>query len=222
MKRTLSFTWVLLFFISAAGFNLLPAQKAWKISLTLEKVIIETEPGAEKKTLTASGSRFSEDFIEIQWSPDPKGFDFVLHNKTGSPITIIWDKCSFVDEKEIGHTVIPAKVKFSESPEPIPPTAIPAGEEIKNKVYPRDYAVLTPKLEVVQDFSTKATSYYEKKEWVKRDIYQKKIKLNDMKKGNPDFDIETYWQETRYKVILALKINGKETNYHFFFKPREK
>jgi hypothetical protein len=93
---------------------------------------------------------------------------------------------------------------------------------LKNLVYPRDYAVLTPKLEVVQNFASKATTSYEKKEWVKKEIFPKKIKLKQMKLQNNDFNIETYWQKTRYKVILALKINGKEINYHFFFKPMEK
>ncbi len=225
MRKTIGVTLMLLCFIFAASFNfnyLHAKKKSWKISLSLEKVIIESQPGGEQKSLEANGNNCSDDFMQIQWSPAPKRFDFVLTNKTGSPLTIIWEKSLFVDEKGIEHNVIIENVKFSESPKPIPPTTIAPKGKIKNMVYPRDYAVLTPKLEVVQDFVTKATTSYEKKEWVKKEIFLKKIKLKQMKMQNKDFDIETYWQKTRYRVILALKINGKETNYHFFFKPMEK
>ncbi len=225
MRKTIGVTLMLLCFIFAASINshyIHAKKKAWKISLSLENVIMESQPGGEKKSLEVDGSSCSDDFMQIRWSPTPKRFDFVLTNKTGSPLTLIWEQSKFIDEKGIEHNVIAEKVKFSESPKPIPPTTIPPGGKIKNMVYPRDYAVLTPKLEVVQDFATKATTHYEKKEWVKKEIFQKKIKLSQMKMQDNDFDIETYWQKTRYKVILALKINGKETNYHFFFKPMEK
>lgn len=217
MKRIVSIMIILAFFVSFT--SLVQAKKKWKISISLEKVVIES--GSEKKSPEANpgNNRFADDYIETQWSPEPKAFNFELQNNGNSPMVIIWEKSSFIDEKGKIHKIIHSRVKLTQSPKPIPPTSIPIKEKITDMVYPRDYASLQPKLEVVQDFSTGATTTYEKMEWEKMDIYPKKMTLKEMKKKDKDFDIATYFENTRFTFILALKIGEKIYNYHFIFKP---
>ena len=42
-----------------------------------------------------------------------------------------------------------------------------------------------------------------------------------MKKKDKDFDIATYLENNKYKVILEIKTNEKKYKYHFLFKSVE-
>lgn len=218
MKRIVSFMMILAFLFSFTSLGQ-ATKKKWKISLSLEKVIIESN--MDKKSLDANANSFSDDLIKIQWRPEPKELKFELHNKGDVPITIMWDNSGFIDEMEKIHKIIHSKVELKQRPKPMEPTIIPPGGSITDMVYPRDYASPQPEIESVQDFRTGAVTTYEKMKWVKREIYPKKITLKEMKKKDKEFDIATYLENNKYKVILELKLNEKKYNYHFLFKSVE-
>jgi hypothetical protein len=196
------------------------AKKKWKISISLEEVIVGSEKA--QKSFEADANGFSDDNINIKWSPQPKEFKFELDNQGNSPITMIWEKSIFIDEYEKNHKIINSKTKLTKERKQLEPEIIPSKGKIIDTVYPWDYASLQPEIEAVKNFNTGAVTTYEKMKWVKRDIYQKKLTTNDLKREDKDMDFATYLEKTRYKIILTIKIEDKEYNYQFHFKPVEK
>jgi hypothetical protein len=224
MNKLKVFLVVVISFIVWSGFTE-AAKKKWTISVHLEKVKIMSTEG--EKELPVKKDAFSNELMDINWSPEPKGFKFEIVNKKDTSILILWDKSYFIDEKGKKHKIVHSKFKFVDNPRPIESTTIASQASLKDLVYPQDYAIPKLKVDAVQPFSSgrqpsSTATYYEKKEWVKKDIFLKKVSLKKMKKMDQDFDINSYLENSRYEIRLKIKVKDKEQDYSFFFKSIEK
>ncbi|MGB3860765.1 MAG: hypothetical protein WA915_01685 [Candidatus Aminicenantaceae bacterium] len=82
---------------------------------------------------------FEDGMIKILWLPSVAMFEFLLENKTNSPIKIIWNEAAYVCEKGDSHKIIHAGVKYSQRNRHQMPSAIEPKSRLKDFVYPADY-----------------------------------------------------------------------------------
>jgi len=83
--------------------------------------------------------RSEDSMVRIEWRPAPVDIEFTVNNKTDSPIKIVWDEASFVDEKGISHRLIHSGIGYEERKLPQPPTVIAGGINLQDFIHPLDY-----------------------------------------------------------------------------------
>jgi hypothetical protein len=67
------------------------------------------------------------------------GVTFVLKNKLESPIEILWDQSSFINERDESSRLVHAGVKYTDKDRPQPNTVIPPLAKVSETVYPSNY-----------------------------------------------------------------------------------
>ena len=104
MKKIFVFLLALVLVISFS--SLVEAKKkTYLVKMNLEKVT--RDPGLEKEINVVEGKSFTDELIEIKWTPTPQALKFELLNKSGDSMSLVWDESSFVDEKKRYHRVMP-------------------------------------------------------------------------------------------------------------------
>ena len=178
----------------------LNAAKKKKVDLNfvLQKVVVEpTSPGGNI-SVNSEARTFNDDIISVTWKPDPKGFHFELVNKANHSVSIIWDKCAYINENGESHRVMHSEVRFIKKEEAIVPTVVPLQAKVQDVVFPTPYARFGATWQSVGE-----------KIWTLEPLYSVK---DIEKKYRKDKKIDLTW-----RVILALEIKEAIYNYHFFF-----
>jgi uncharacterized protein YcfL len=81
---------------------------------------------------------FDDTAIKIQFSISQKKIQFVLKNKTENPITIDWNKVSYIDVSMESHRVMHTGVRYIERDKPQAPTIIPPTAKVEDEIIPVD------------------------------------------------------------------------------------
>ena len=116
----------------------------------LEKIKVsgeELQPKENKR-------EFEDDTIKILWSPLPEQFGFDLTNKSSDFMEVIWDQCSFVDQKGQTHKVFHIGVKYINKNESQPPSSVPPETNLSDMVVPSDYAYFESEWKVRNNYYT--------------------------------------------------------------------
>jgi len=124
-------------------------QKVANARYDITMIAVEKSIGSQKmwegqkiETVVEGGIiryRSEDDMVRIEWRPAPVDIEFTVHNKTDSPIKIVWDEARFVDEKGISHRLIHSGIGYEERKLPQPPTVIAGGINLQDFIHPLDY-----------------------------------------------------------------------------------
>jgi hypothetical protein len=124
-------------------------QKVANARYDITMIAVEKSVGSQKmleeqriETVVEGGItryRSEDNMVRIEWRPAPVDIEFTVNNKTDSPIKIVWDEASFVDEKGISHRLIHSGIGYEERKLPQPPTVIVGGINLQDFVHPLDY-----------------------------------------------------------------------------------
>ncbi|MGD2088119.1 MAG: hypothetical protein PVH61_18215 [Candidatus Aminicenantes bacterium] len=208
----------LLAFVLVISFSsLLEAKKkTYLVNMILDKVT--REPAPEKEIKVVAGKSFSDELIQIKWTPTPEALKFELFNNSGDAISIIREESSFIDKDKRRHRVLHSGFKPKSINMTMPPRDIPAKQKIKDMVYPGDYFFQKQKTEVARGLDGSRSYSGTVLEWKKKPIFEKKVRLKEPE----DFDFAGYkanLEKALFDVILSLKAGEKKYKYTFYFKP---
>lgn len=87
------------------------------------------------KPVKSVAAKFEDKYIKIRFSAGEM-LSFELENKSEEPITIDWNKISFVDFEKRANKVIHTGIKMSERDRPQPETLIPPASILDDGVIP--------------------------------------------------------------------------------------
>jgi hypothetical protein len=152
---------------------------------------------------------FEDRIIKISWLPSVTMFEFLLVNKTNSPMKIVWNEAAYVSEKGDSHKIIHAGVKYSQRNRYQIPSAVEPQSILKDFVYPADYMS------------------YEDEGWVEKPLWSgrwegKTLLPTSQKGGDPqDFlnGAKNYIGKS-IQVLLPIRVEEVTYGYTFIFKVR--
>lgn len=81
-------------------------------------------------------NKYSDDIIDISWSPKQHCINFELINKTSSSIKILWDDMAFINSRS--HRVIHREVKFIDKDKEQANTVVGPQSKITDSIIPSD------------------------------------------------------------------------------------
>jgi hypothetical protein len=218
MKKIFVFLLALVLVISFS--SLLEAKKkTYLVKMDLDTVT--RDPKLEKEINVVGGKSFTDELIEIKWTPTPQALKFELLNKSGDSMSLAWDESSFVDEKKRYHRVTHSGIKPKNVKKPMPPKNIPPKQRIKDMVYPGDYFFQKQKTEISKGLDGSRSYSGVVLEWKKKPVFEKKKRLIEPE----DFDFAGYKENLEkavFTVVLSLNAGEKKYKYYFHFKPEVK
>ncbi len=149
---------------------------------------------------------FEDGIIKILWLPSVAMFEFLLVNKTDSPIKVIWNEAAYICEKGRSHKVIHAGVKYTQRDMYKLPSDIEQKSTLRDFVYPADYVS------------------YADDAWVERPMFsgrweERPLLPTSQKGGDPQEFLtraKNYIGKT-IQVLLPLKIEDETYDYTFIF-----
>jgi len=89
---------------------------------------------------TMEKKSYQDDRIRIEFLAVGVNMNFVLTNKTGEAIRVLWDESAFVDEKGVSHRVMHTAQGLSERNQTQQPSVIAPGATLRDGLAPIDYA----------------------------------------------------------------------------------
>jgi hypothetical protein len=130
---------------------------------------------------------FSNDALELTFLLDRERLAFSLRNKSEQPIQIDWNSASYVDPAGRAHKVMHEGVKYVDRNSPQPPTVVPPGATIDDRVVPSDHV-----------------EYVERSGWLTRALL-------------PAGDEASALQGRTLGVLLPIQTAGTTENLYFLF-----
>jgi hypothetical protein len=101
-----------------------------------------SEPVAvEQDTAGLNRYIYSDSLIAIGWVVDNQNFHFVLENRTDHSIRLIWNEAAFVDSDRTASRVMHEGVRYAARNESQPPSVVPRGGRITDRIVPTDRVV---------------------------------------------------------------------------------
>lgn len=88
--------------------------------------------------LGANDLRFEDALTSLVFVVQCSQISFVMRNKTGSAVSVVWNQSSIVDLQQISRSVIHSGTKFFNNDSSQVPTLIPPGTSIQESVIPSD------------------------------------------------------------------------------------
>lgn len=214
MKNKILLLWTLVLFIGSCSqgvvYNL-------KYDFILEDVERPTEAaallGEQKTSITVEQGytySFEDEIIKILWLPSGAMFEFLLVNKTDSPIKVIWNEAAYICEKGDSHKVIHAGIKYSQRNRYKLPSTIEQKSTLKDFIYPADY----------MSFSDEG--------WVERPLWSghwegKTLLPTSQEGGDPQEFLNSaknYIGKT-IKVLFPIRVKDETYEYTFIFMVRD-
>lgn len=89
---------------------------------------------------TMEKKSYQDGRIRIEFLAVGLNMNFVLTNKTGEAIRVLWDESAFVDEKGVSHRVMHTAQGLSERNQAQQPSVIAPGATLSDGLAPIDYA----------------------------------------------------------------------------------
>lgn len=202
----------------------------YQVAVKLEKV--ERKPDADPSGTIQNGQVYISGPIAVAWSPVPQGFRFRVYNKSTGLVTILWNECSFIDEKGGSHNITHKGVKRPDLSEmkTMKPQVIQPGANWQDVLFPfdSDYIIHEKELtgfskgNTVEDNTKYGKAGLRIKPIFAHQYTEKQVKklAKKFKKKNKgkEFDLPAYINQQTFTVAVALKIGDKQYNYHFFFR----
>ena len=175
--------------------SLFSVEKTTGTEKVYEKQIIEPviEEGIQK-------FYFDDEMVRIKWHPAPNDIGFVVHNKTYSPVKIVWDEGKFIDENAVTHRLLHSGIGYEERNDIQSPTIIYAKDTLEDFVYPADYW----QKEESSKKSHKNQGYWKRGSFLPTHIRGTADELRT--KAEP-------FVGKTFQIILALQINGVRNDY---------
>jgi len=133
---------------------------------------------------------FNDSFIGIQFSISKEQIDFILQNKTNTPIKIDWNQVSYVDIFSTAHRVIHTGIRYLEKDKPQAQTLIPPTAKIEDVISPSDYINYT---------SGKYGG------WEKNPLFPESS------------EAKQNYENKSFSIFMPLEIDGVVKNYTFTF-----
>lgn len=150
---------------------------------------------------------FEDEMVRILWIPTSSGISFILNNKTGHSIKIIWDEAAFVDENGGSHRVMHSGVKYIDRNSSQPPTVVVRKGKIEDFVFPTDY--------IYWKKGYYGIYYSEPGEWEKLPLipnFQSGGTIDELQNKANSYVGKTL------QILLPLKIEDIVNDYIFTFK----
>lgn len=133
---------------------------------------------------------YSDDSLSVRFNENPfSSLSFVIANKTPGPISILWDKASFIDPLGTSHRVFHKGTKIVDRDRPQGETTIPPNARWEDEILPTDYITWS---ELTTDWN-----------------YQPLLPLPHRGAG---------LKGQAMGLFLPIEIGGKQTNYSFRIK----
>jgi hypothetical protein len=233
MRKTTVFILIsgLLAGVLFTSMDLLGGEKEkYNVAVKLERV--EREPPMDTPGQIQDGLVFIGEPMAVAWSPAPQGFRFRVYNKSTSTITILWNECTFIDEKGNSHNITHKGVKRHSSSDmemkSMNPTVIDAGNNWQDVFFPYDSDYIQQEKEL-KGFSTdagaSAVDSYDRAGLRIRPIFTDKYRGKDVKKimkkqkkKDPDLNFEKYIESHTYIINMVLKLGENKATYRFLFR----
>lgn len=86
------------------------------------------------------GLIFEDSLCKVVFSPQERGIDFDLTNKSNRTIKIVWDEVAYVDQYKSSYRVFHLGTKFIHSDRPQPVSSVPTNAKLDDLIVPVDYA----------------------------------------------------------------------------------
>lgn len=144
---------------------------------------------------------YSDDNINIVFTPTNYDIGFDIQNKTDDSIKIIWDDAAFVDTTGNSHKVMHKGVKYIDRNASWPPSIVVKQQRLSDVIVPTDYIEWTG-----QDW--KGTSYLPTVAPKSADGFTKDPTIEDLARQ---------YIGKKVQVLLPLQINNQLNNYIFTF-----
>ncbi len=117
---------------------------ACAVALMLLAGCASSKPGlvlSEAKPVgTMEKKSYQDDHIRIEFLAVDLNMVFVLTNKTGEALRVLWDESAFVDESGVSHRVMHTAQGLSERNQTQQPSVIAPGATLRDGLAPIDYA----------------------------------------------------------------------------------
>ena len=81
---------------------------------------------------------YQDSDVRVKFSVGKQEIDFTLENKTDQPITIDWNRMSYVDAFGEAHKLIHSGVKYIDRAQSLSPTTVPPNSKIEDMIFPSD------------------------------------------------------------------------------------
>lgn len=81
---------------------------------------------------------YEDNYLSIVWMPQEKGFYFILKNKSGNSLKIVWDDASYMGVDNSASRVFHNGVKYIDRDKSQPATIVPNGATVEDVVSPTD------------------------------------------------------------------------------------
>ncbi|HJQ25541.1 MAG TPA: hypothetical protein VKA60_16595 [Blastocatellia bacterium] len=92
----------------------------------------------------SSENIFADESIKIRFVIDRSMFAFGMDNRTNEPITVDWDKISYLDAFGRSHRLMHSGVRFIQRKEQQAPTTIPPRASFSSRLIPTDQIYIEP------------------------------------------------------------------------------
>jgi hypothetical protein len=83
-------------------------------------------------------SLFEGDTLNVAFSVEPSNISFRAKNVSEKPISILWNRVSFVDRNGTSNGIIHKGIKYSDAGSSMAPTTIPPNSSINETIHPTD------------------------------------------------------------------------------------
>lgn len=214
MKKKVFFLWVFVLFLGGCS-ELVVYNLQYDFVLgEVERPSESAELLGEQKMSTTEEAGYTYTFqdriIKILWLPSVTMFEFLLENKTDSPMKIVWNEAAYVSEKGDSHKIIHSGVKYSQRNRYQIPSAVEPQSSLKDFVYPADY------------MSYAGEGWVEKPLWSGR--WEGKPLLPASQKGG---DPQEFLNSAKnyigksIQVLLPIRVEDMTYDYTFIFKIKE-
>lgn len=146
-----------------------------------------------EKPYEKSNNNFTDADVSIWFEFTRFEFAITITNRSeDQPITIDWDKISYVDVWGKSHRIVHKGIRYIERDRPQPPTVIPPKAQIEDILVPSDYV----------EFNS---SRYSRSSWERREMFEKP------ERG-------AYYHGKTFSIFMPLQIGEQTKNYNFGFR----
>ena len=133
--------------------------------------------------------RFTDDFIEVQFTITSSTIALQLTNKTDNPIKIDWNNVAYVDTLRNSHKVVAKGTRYIERDKPQQPATVPPNARLQDRIHPSDLVEYLPNL----------------RKWHEKPLF-------------PGGAAAETYKDQSFSVFMPLEINGTIKNYNFVFR----
>ena len=160
----------------------------------LEVILIDGELPASyrlamKRPVASNILAFEDSDVRINFDITATNIGLILANKTGTPITVDWERAIYVDAFGKSHRIKPEGASYSHAKQPLLPAVVNPATEMSYNFLPTDY------------------NYYNRltNRWISTSLL-------------PDAPEAEQYKGRSISVRMPLKIAGLSRAYHFVFK----